>query len=109
MAGWLHWTGKAVNGAGRAGWHMGNALSQEIAARRANAAVRPSKKALKTGILAPGDGPPTGATGSFLDFREVLLPRDVQALNAGAFSLGRVVHPQESKGEFPVFLDWEEV
>jgi type IV secretory pathway TraG/TraD family ATPase VirD4 len=110
MTEFLKWTGKAIAAAGRAGWSLGSAVSDGIAHRRANAAVEPSARAQRTGILAPGDGPPTGAVGAFQDFREVLLPRDVKALSSGAFPIGRVVHPHaEGRGEFPVFLDWNEV
>jgi type IV secretory pathway TraG/TraD family ATPase VirD4 len=101
------WRGfKAVN---RVSMSAGRALADDLTQRRAAAAVRPSRKAMRTGILAPGDGPPSGSLGSFLDYREVLLPSDVTALKSGAFPMGAVVHPQEGRGEFPVFLDWEEV
>jgi type IV secretory pathway TraG/TraD family ATPase VirD4 len=103
----LWWRGfKAVN---RAGMSVGRSLAEDLTQRRAAAAVRPSRKAMQTGILAPGDGPPSGSLGSFLDYREVLLPPNVQVLNSGAFPIGAVVHPQNGWGEFPVFLDWEEV
>lgn len=68
--------------------------------------VRPSRRSLKRGILVPGDGPPQGAKGTFLDYREVLLPAQLTALQQGVFPLGRVQDPGKDQPDFLIALDW---
>jgi len=62
---------------------------------------------LKSGIVAPGDPPPTGSVGSFSDYREVDRPRQWTAYSQGQFPLGTIEHPRlgEEPG-FPFFLNW---
>lgn len=85
-----------------------NSLIRGLERRARTNAVRPGKAALRTGILCPGDGPPSGSLQSFLDYREILLPEHTAALAAGPFPLGRVVHPHLG-GAHPVHLSWEEL
>lgn len=87
----------------------GNSLARGVERRARVASVKPSRAALRSGILCPGDGPPTGSVGSFLDYREVLLPEQTAALRSGPFPIGRVKHPRSDTGAHPVFLSWEEV
>jgi type IV secretory pathway TraG/TraD family ATPase VirD4 len=98
-------TSTAITGAAAS---ASNSLTEGWMRRRATTAVRPGRKAMKTGILAPGDGPPSGTIGNFLDYREVLLPEDVTLLKSGPFPIGLVKHPQEDKGAFLIYLGWEE-
>lgn len=87
----------------------GNSLARGIERRSRLASVRPSRAALRSGILCPGDGPPSGSVGSFLDYREVLLPTQTTTLGSGPFPIGRIKHPRSDAGAYPVFLSWEEV
>jgi type IV secretory pathway TraG/TraD family ATPase VirD4 len=93
----------------RAAYSAGQNMARGVEQRRRTAEVRPSRAALKSGILCPGDGPPSGSLGSFLDYREILLPEDIAPLRAGAFPIGRVKHPRANSGAHPAFLGWEEV
>jgi type IV secretory pathway TraG/TraD family ATPase VirD4 len=107
--GWVGTLWRASTAATGAAVSAGSMMAEGWARRRRTAAVRPSREAMRTGILAPGDGPPSGTVGTFLDYREVLLPDDVTPLNTGPFPLGRVKHPRADAGAYPVYLGWEEV
>lgn len=71
--------------------------------------VKPRRRSMRRGILVPGDGPPVGAANTFLDYRRVLLPAQVTALQQGVFPLGRIQDPGHDVPGFPIFLDWEHV
>ncbi len=94
--------GSMLKGSASAASTVGQGINSLIQAQR----VKPSARSLRRGILVFGDGPPTGVRGSFLDYREVLLPQHVQGLQQGVFPLGRVQDPGEDRPGFPVFLDW---
>ena len=84
--------------------------TDNLAKRWRNRGLTPSRVALQTGILAPGDAPPGVSTGSILDYRDVLLPKSVQDLQSGDFPLGTCAHPRanhtsEEPG-FPIYLSW---
>lgn len=84
-------------------------LTESVAGAVATGNVKPRKNSLRRGILVPGDGPPHGARGSFRDYRNVLLPDNLRALNNGVFPLGRAQHPGKDKADGQIFLDWGEV
>lgn len=69
--------------------------------------LRPGAKMLSSGIVAPGDPPPTGSVGSFSDYREVGLPKQWTAYAQGDFPLGSIEHPRLSERPgFPFFINW---
>ncbi|MEU8007719.1 type IV secretion system DNA-binding domain-containing protein [Catellatospora sp. NPDC049111] len=107
--GWVGTLWRASTSMTGAAVSAGNMMAEGWARRRNAAAVRPGRRAMQTGILAPGDGPPSGTVGTFRDYREVLVPDDVKPLSAGPFPMGRVKHPQDDHGAFPIYLGWEEV
>lgn len=81
-------------------------LSNGISSYVQTQGVRPSRHSLRRGILVPGDGPPQGATGTFLDYREVLLPAQLTALQKGILPLGGVQDPGRDQPDFPIGLEW---
>jgi type IV secretory pathway TraG/TraD family ATPase VirD4 len=100
---------KAYRSVVGAGTSWANRTAEDLARRSQANRLRPSRAALKTGILCPGDGPPAGSLGAFADYREILLPADLSVLRTGDFPLGKVMHPRAGAGEFPIFLDWGEL
>lgn len=99
--------GRVAGGALNASAEVARSMSQGIASAINGQGVRPSRRSMRRGVLVPGDGPPTGASGSFLDYREVLLPQQVEPLRQGVFPLGRVQDPGQDNPGFPILLDWE--
>lgn len=94
-------TASSVNG-------ISSSLANGLARSWSRRAIRPGRRAFQTGILGPSDGPPSSTTGSFLDFREVLLPAQVAGLRTGDFPIGRAKDPQwDAKDGFPIFLSHE--
>src|SRR4051812_45264452 len=83
-------------------------LAGALAEGAARSQVRPSRDALRTGILCPGDGPPNGSIRAFSDYRGVLLPDQVKVLSTGMFPLGLAKHPRRA-AKHPVFLDWDDL
>lgn len=80
---------------------------ENIAYRWRTRRLRPSARMLNTGVIAPGDPPPTGSIGSFSDYREVGLPREWSAYAQGQFPLGRIEHPRiDEQPGFPFFVNW---
>lgn len=100
---------RAYLGLNKAAFTAGNHLSNSLARSVGIARVKPSHAALRSGILCPGDGPPSSSIASFLDYREVLLPAQLRALRSGPFPLGWAKHPREATGAFEIYLDWEDV
>lgn len=105
----MGWVGALWRASTGAAVSASTSMAEGWARRRATAAIRPGRRAMNTGILAPGDGPASGTIGTFFDYREVLLPHDVTVLQSGPFPLGKVKHPQDDNGAFPIYLGWEEV
>lgn len=99
--GYVALTGAAIS--------AGNNAVRGLERRSRAAAVAPSRAALRSGILCPGDGPPANSVGSFLDYREVVLPEQTRVLGTGTFPIGMVKHPRDDRGAYPAFLGWEEV
>lgn len=100
---------KLSKGMAGAGTRFAGHVAEDLTVGWANRQIRPSRAALKTGILCPGDGPPSGSLGAFQDYREILLPEHVAALQQGTFPVGKAKHPRGDRGAFDVFFDWEEV
>ena len=95
-----------TRGAFSASYTAAERITTGIAQAVGRSSVRPSRRAIRTGILAPGDSPPSGTTQSFLDYREVLLPQQLGCLSAGQYQIGSVRHPQlGEQNSYPVFLD----
>lgn len=100
---------RAYLGLNKAAFSAGGHISKSVSQSMETARVKPGRAALRSGILCPGDGPPSSSLGSFLDYREVLLPRHVEALKTGEFPLGKVKHPRDREGSFEIRLSWEDV
>lgn len=102
---WIGIAGAVMRGSQRAAEGITDAVTSGVGRAR----ISPSRAAIRTGILCPGDGPPSGSIGSFRDYRGILLPRQVAALRTGLFPIGAVKNPRAESAAFPVFLDWDEV
>jgi type IV secretory pathway TraG/TraD family ATPase VirD4 len=100
---------RAYVGLNKVAYSAADRLSRTLARSVGTAQIRPSRAAFQTGILCPGDGPPSSATNSFLDYREILLPDQLRTLVSGTFPLGSVKHPRASHGAFGISLNWEHV
>lgn len=83
-------------------------VADGVAAGVANAAVKPSRMARRTGVLAPGDPPPAGVRSGYLDYRGVALPSELGQLHSGLFPIGRMAHPQRG-AEVPGWMSWDQV
>lgn len=94
--------GKIATGMLKTSWGIGNLIGQQLQ----SASLRPSRRARKLGILAPGDPPPADSLGSFQDYRQVLLPKNLVHLASGIFPIGQVVHPQSLSNHVPAYLSW---
>lgn len=70
---------------------------------------RPSRNSRRRGILVPGDPPPSGARVGYLDYRQVLLPQHLTALEHGTFPLGRSKHPGNERRGLPLNLEWGDI
>lgn len=81
-------------------------LSQSVSQRVHTAVLRPSAQSRRLGILAPGDGPPSGSLGGFQDYRQILLPSDLRDLEVGEYPIGSVVHPHNRTRSMRAFLRW---
>ncbi|PPF25755.1 MULTISPECIES: type IV secretory system conjugative DNA transfer family protein [unclassified Rathayibacter] len=103
MAGWGAGAWNAARTIGRAADRLNGALTSAVTA----SGVSPGRHARRSGVLSPGDAPPSGARSTYWDFRYVLLPKQVRALTRGTFPLGTVIHPQRRGPEFPIYLEWE--
>lgn len=101
MADWGSGAWRTAGALGRGLSHLNEVVSSAVVATQ----LSPGVRARLSGVLAPGDVPPSGARSTFWDFRYVLLPKQVRALAHGMFPLGTVLHPQRRGAEFPVFLD----
>lgn len=99
--------GDAAAGFARASTSAAQSMGYGVNALVRSQGVRPSRRSIRRGILVPGDGPPTGAAGTFLDYREVLIPQQVTALQQGVFPLGRIQDPGQDNPGFRIYLDWE--
>lgn len=85
--------------AGRTGATLGDGL----AVRTADARSRASRRARRSGVLAPGDRP-GGATG-FLDYRGVGLPHDYPGCSDAVVRVGDICHPHGNP-RTPMWLGW---
>ena len=100
----VFWSGSKalIKGSHAAGQALGRSLQLGLV----NNKLSPSRKSRRRGILVPGDGPPSGSLGSFLDYREVLTSEQVIALRDGPFPIGRIQDPGEDAPSFAIGLDW---
>lgn len=102
VASWGTGAWRAAGAIGRGIERVNGAISSAVTAN----GVTPGRRARNSGVLGPDDPPPSGARGTYWDFRYVLLPKQVRALSQGMFPMGTVVHPQRSGPEFPIYLEW---
>jgi type IV secretory pathway TraG/TraD family ATPase VirD4 len=102
--GWLRGAVGGVKAIHKASSAAGDAAA--LAAARSR--VRPSRRALRSGVLVAGDSPPSGVTSGFYDYRGLALPSQLAELQSGLVPIGGVVHPQ-SGVQFDGWLDWQQV